>query len=238
MPLLKPEHFAGTGIDAKILDDVRIPLSDPWKREEQLWLPGGLIDVLRLHAGDRTSQVAGVLADRAIADNPWGLVKLGIVTLGGYFNHDLSEFRLWSDLGYGELPSEATVRLLRERFHFNVEGVARTPSLIFRYFEYGAVWLVVCLFALVPLALAMLVAQWKTRREPALLLALLAVGIVFGEVLCSHIISYRYLHPLPMLLLLCAAALLDPLLPKGSALWISLQRLSAADSAGAPFVLA
>ncbi|GAA0721737.1 hypothetical protein [Dokdonella soli] len=214
VPLLKPEHFAGTGVSPAILDEVRIPLANPHNREAHIWTPGGLISVLREHAGLRTREVAAMLAEHAIHDDPMGLVSLGIVTFAEYFDPWQRSERLHSDIGYGEPPGEQTLALLRERFHYEAAGVARTPTPILRYFEQGALWLVICLFALLPLALTMLHLQWRVRPAPALLLALLAAGMVIGEFLCAHIISFRYLHPLPMLFLICLAATVDRLLPR------------------------
>ena len=46
-PLVTSASFEGTGLDASLLDDVKIPLEDPHLREAQIWQPGGLIDVLQ-----------------------------------------------------------------------------------------------------------------------------------------------------------------------------------------------
>jgi hypothetical protein len=210
VPLLKPEHFAGTGVSADILHEVGYSLADPHQREAHIWQPTGLIGVLRSHAGPRTREIAGVLADRAIADDPLGLVRMGISTFAEYFDAQKLKERLSSDLGFDEPLNQKTSTLLRERFNYNATNMAWTP--VTRYFERGALWLVFCLFALLPLALLMLRLQWRTRPAPALLLTLLVVGLVLGELLCAQIISFRYLHPLPMMFALCAAALIDRLL--------------------------
>jgi hypothetical protein len=210
VPLLKPEHFADTGISAEILHEVKYSLADPHQRETHIWQPAGLIGVLRSHAGQRTPEIASVLADRAIADDPIGLVRLGIITFAEYFDTQLRSERLNSDLGFGEALDQKTLTLLHEHFHYEATNMARTP--VTRYFEHGAAWLVFCLFALLPLALLMLRMQWRTQPAPALLVALLAAGLVFGELLCSQIISFRYLHPLAMVFVLCAAAVIDRLL--------------------------
>ncbi|HZP67078.1 MAG TPA: hypothetical protein VFB32_12290 [Rudaea sp.] len=214
VPLVKPEHFAGTGVSSDVLDEVTRPLADPRQREAHIWAPDGLVAVLRRHAGERARDVAATVAARAIADDPFGLVRLGLATFGDYFEPWLWKQRLRSDLGYGELPDARTEALLRERFHYALGEVASTPTPVATYFERGALWLVVCLFALLPAAVFMLVRLWRTRPGPAVLVALLAAGLVAGELLCAHIVSFRYLHPLPPLFLLCIAAALDRVLPK------------------------
>ncbi len=40
-PLVRAEDFDGTRVDAHLLDEVRIPLSDETTREAQIWSPGG-----------------------------------------------------------------------------------------------------------------------------------------------------------------------------------------------------
>ena len=212
VPLLKPSHFAGIDVSPAILGEVGYSLTDPHLREAHIWQPTGLIGVLRKHAGARTRQIAGVLADRAIADDPVGVLRLGISTFAEYFDAQKRGERLSSDLGFDEPLDQKTLTLLRDRFHYDPSNMTRTP--VTRYFEHGAVWLVFCLFALLPLALLMLRMQWRTHPAPALLLVLLAAGLVLGELLCAQIISFRYLHPLPMVFVLCAAAVIERLLSR------------------------
>lgn len=209
VPLLKPEYFAGTGLKADILNEVGLPLDDPRKREAHIWRPGGLIAVLRAHAGEHANDVAEMLAERAIRQDPWGLVRMGMATFCDYFYVVLREDRLRSDLGFGELPDDRTLQLLREKFHYDLGQLPRTPTPVSRYFEHGALWLIVVLFALLPLAFVTVVSNWRVRPASALLIAMVAAGLVLGELLCSHIISFRYLHPFPPLFVACAALLAD-----------------------------
>lgn len=211
VPLLKPEHFAGTGVDPKVLDRVELPLDDPFYREAHIWSPRGLVAALREEAGPRTREVAGVLADRAIHDNPLGLVRMGLRTIKDYFDTQRRVERMRSDLGFGELPNAQTLQLLRDRFHYDYATVAQTDTPMSEYFGASSWWLIACLFLLAPLAILMFALERRTHPAPALLLALLAPGLVIGHVLCSHIISFRYLHPLPVLFILALAAIVDRL---------------------------
>lgn len=214
-PLLKPAHFDGTGIDASLLDRVMLPLSDPFLREAHIWRPGGLIAVLRAQAGPRTREVAATLADRAIHDDPVGLLRMGLATFKDYFDAPKRAGRMRSDLGIEELPNERTMQLLRDRYHYDYASVASAGSPVFTYFGYSSWWLMACLFLLAPLAVAMLLLERHWRPAQGLLLATLALGLVVGQLLCSHIVSFRYLHPLPILFLAFLAATVDRMLARG-----------------------
>ena len=164
---------------------------------------------LREEAGPRTREVAGMLADRAIHDDPFGLLRMGLITFRDYFDTAKRVERMRSDLGISELPNEKTMQLLRDRFHYDYASVAELDTPIFDYFEHASWWLIACLFLLAPLAVAMLLLERRHQPGPSLLLALLALGLVIGQLLCSHIVSFRYVHPLPVLFLLFLAAVID-----------------------------
>lgn len=214
-PLVRPEHFSGTGVDPAILQEVTIPLDNQRLREEQIWLPGGLIPILRAHVGDqRARAVAAILAKRAVADNPLGVARLGITTLPEYFDPPRREMRMLSDLGSGQPPDEKVLSLLRQWFHYDAARIARNHSPVKALFGSSGYWLMFCLFALAPIGLAL--AGLGPHRVPAvvMLVTVCAVGLVIGQVLCSHIISFRYLHPFPILLLLVGAGLTERLLER------------------------
>ena len=211
-PLLKAGHLTAAGLDPDLLDEVRYPLADARFREYQIWASGGLVDVLRTHAGDRVRDLAADLAARAIADDPFGVLRLGVETQLGYFDADTRRQRLWSDLGAGQPPDAGTLTLLRTRFSYDADGQARQGSSTWTYFSAGAPWLIACLFLLAPLGIAQALLAPAPYARAARLLALLCVGLWVGHTLCSHIVSFRYLHPFPLLALACAAALTEALL--------------------------
>ncbi len=72
-PLIRAEDFDGSGIDAHLLDEVKIPLADETLREAQIWSPGGLIEVLKQHAGARAFEAAGKIAAHAMRRDPLGV---------------------------------------------------------------------------------------------------------------------------------------------------------------------
>jgi hypothetical protein len=202
-PLVTSASFDGTGLDAALLDDVKIPLDDPHLREAQIWQPGGLIDVLKRRGGPRAYRIAARLASNAIANDPVGVVRLGLQTLREYFNADYYHARLVNDLGGDRLPDANTRELLKTHFDYDVTGVAQTPSPVYRYFENASAWLVCCLFSLMPLSMLVIAACRRRCSREGLLLGLVGIGLVIGQVLCSHIISFRYLHPFPVIEIMC-----------------------------------
>ncbi len=209
-PLVRAEDFKGTRVDAHVLEEVTLPLSDERTREAQIWTPGGLIDVLKRDAGTRAYKAASKIAAHAMRRDPLGVLELGIETTADYFDARLRQGRLVSDLGAGQLPDEQTLSLLRASFGYDAAGIARTPSPMYRYFESTPWWPTACLFALAPLSI---VAAFVARRRRAgLLLTLVSCGLVVGQVLCAHIVSFRDLHPLTVLVTLNAAIVVNAVL--------------------------
>jgi hypothetical protein len=97
------------------------------------------------------------------------------------------------------VPDANTLELLRMHFAYDATGVAQTPSPVYRYFENASAWLVCCLFSLMPLSMLVIAICRRRSSREGLLLGLVGIGLVIGQILCSHIISFRYLHPLPVI---------------------------------------
>jgi hypothetical protein len=212
VPLVKPEHFRNTGIPPAVLDEVTIPLADPGNREMHVWMQGGLIDAMNHYIPD-PDHAARKVSIRAARSDPFGLVRMGLATLADYFDAEVADARLQDDIGRRAVhPS--MIDELRRHLRYDATGMEQANTPATRWFAAGAPWLVACLFGLAPLALA---ALWLGRHGPRLelrvLLALASLGLVAGHVLFSHIVSYRYLHPLPWFVLanlaLCAQAFYD-----------------------------
>jgi hypothetical protein len=215
-PLVKPEHLEREGLSPQLLASVVPPLADPRMREAQLWLDDGLVAVLRRAAGDDTERHARHIASAALRDDPMGFIGLAVATTQDYFSARETAARMADDLGERAL-SEPMQAALRERLNYDAAHVHERRNLAARYFEHAGNWLIVCLFALVPLALVAALRVWPRRRSAALLLALTALGLVAGQLLFSHIVSFRYLHPFAPLALICAAAAFAPAARRRSA---------------------
>jgi hypothetical protein len=96
----------------------------------------------------------------------------------------------------------------REYFDLEVAPMAWQPSLTEWLFKHSRAWLPACLFALPLLAAFAAFGIPRERRKPAVLgLALVAGWIFFSQLFFSHIISFRYLHPFPPLVLMLGAVL-------------------------------
>ncbi|WP_257388160.1 glycosyltransferase family 39 protein [Tahibacter caeni] len=208
-PLVKPAHLQRVGLDPALLQQVGPVLADPREREAQLWLDDGLVSVLRRAAGPDTERLARKIAARALSDDPLGLLRLALATTADYFVASETAPRMADDLGTRPL-SDGMRTSLRERLGYvaATDATRLNPAAV--YFEQSGPWLIVCLFALAPLALVAALRLGRPRRSAALLLVLTMLGLVAGQLLFSHIVSFRYLHPFPPLLLLCAAAVLAP----------------------------
>lgn len=207
-PLIEPAHFRNTGVSPDVLREVTLDYRDPRLREAQIWTEGGLYDVLQRHSDD-PDRVARKISIRAAREHPIGLLQLGLLTVLDYFDPAVAAPRLQDDLGR-RAPSAELVADLREHLRYDVAGVHTRDTPALRWFEWGSKWLVACLFGLAPLALLVF---WRGRHAPRfelrLLLALTSLGLVAGHVLFSHIVSFRYLHPLPWFVLANLAVLLQ-----------------------------
>jgi len=205
-PLVEGRHFRNSGVSPEVLREVTIDYRDPRQREAQVWMEGGLYDVLRRHTHDPET-AARKISIKAARDNPFGLVKLGLLTVADYFEPAISNYRLQDDTGRrGANPQMIDDLKKHLRYDATELHQANTPAL--RWFVLGSGWLTACLFLLAPLAVVALWRGWNApRRELRVLLALASLGLVTGHVLFSHIVSFRYLHPLPWFVLANAAVL-------------------------------
>lgn len=212
-PLVKPEHLVEAGLPSDLLKQVGPPLPDLRAREAQLWLEDGLIAVLRRTAGPDTEAAARRIASSALRDDPLGLVRLSIATTVDYFNPRETAARLEDDLGVRPLGTTAMASV-RDQLNYDAATVHERRNPVARYFLFASNWLIVCLFGLAPLAVIAAFRIAPRRGGAALLLALTALGLVAGQLLFSHIISFRYLHPFAPIVLICAAAALAPAAPR------------------------
>ncbi|RYD15555.1 MAG: hypothetical protein EOP90_06275 [Lysobacteraceae bacterium] len=212
-PLITPAHFERVGLPADFAARLAFDLADPGTRPSQLWSPGGLADAIG-KAGLDVDATCRKLSAYAVRDDPFGVVRLGVRTLGGYFDPASSRLRLTKDLGRDPMPYPPNViESVATHWAYDLVGVAERWTPASRAFEQGSRWLVACLFLLVPIALANVLVHWNSpRRVQAVLAALFACGLVASEVLFSSIASYRYLHSLPFFMFVNA-------LPLGVALW-------------------
>jgi hypothetical protein len=208
VPLVTPDHFERVGLPRDFETRLDYPIADRRARMAHMWAAGGLTRALREDGVD-VERVARELSRMAIADNPLGLVHLGVDTVGDYFRAGSIRHGLDNDLGRRRIPSEL-LRGLNESWHYDATGLPTRVTPVSWYYEHTAPWwLVACLLLLAPLAALHLLAHWHTSvRIQALLLALVSVGLVLSHVLFVNVAFYRYLQPLPFFVFAVAVPLL------------------------------
>ncbi|WP_237054261.1 glycosyltransferase family 39 protein [Marilutibacter chinensis] len=195
-PLIKPEHFEGTGVSGRLLDEVERDLDDHWQRGHHIWGSDGLWPKLQ-QASENPEMVARTITRRAMLDDPLGLIRVNLETMNGYFDDKRVYWRMLDDEGQ-IAPSAPEIRDIKRKLDWDVQGLARSPSPARTWFSRSTQWLTFCLFALAPLSLLALAAGWNRQtRDQSLLLALTGLGMVAGHLLFAHIVSFRYLHAFP-----------------------------------------
>jgi hypothetical protein len=207
-PLLRPEHFAGTGCAPDLLSRVKFDLADPNLREAQLWSPEGLWDVMQ-RACPSPEAAAKTAADRALAASPLGLFPMAAATLAEHFDDAAARWRMDSDLGrYPLYPWFA--ESLKRNFDLDAEDFPYRHTATSRWFEAGRWWYTWTYLAMPLLALAI---GWRAvrRRDAAALAFALAAGLLaVCQALFTHTLCYRYLYAFPVLASLAAATLASP----------------------------
>lgn len=217
-PLVKPEHLLRVGLPAELLQTVGPTLHDYRMREAQIWQPDGLWKRLEAELDYRDAQQAArKIAVRAFQAEPQALLRMGFATLMDYFDDGLAVARLRDD--YGSVPPPPdTLDALASQLRYDARGLAEHPGVVGKLFLGSRWWLTFVLFALAPAALVCL---WLTRSDPrrraaACVIAFTALGLVASQLLFSHIVSFRYLHPMPVFLFLCAGLCLPRTLPRAA----------------------
>lgn len=206
-PAIRAEDLHDLGLRDDFLDHLLPGLADPRERENQLWRNNGLIPTLRGTLGaTQGSRAARKIASRIFKRDRAILFRLAIATQSDYFDPALSKARLQDDLGLKPYDAGFADWIARE-FRHDMAGMPERSSASFVAFGHSRHWLTFCLFALVPLAALMLSLHWRgPRRAEALLLFLSAGGLFLGHALFSHIVSFRYLHAFPWMLLIVVGA--------------------------------
>ena len=209
-PLVKPAHLVAENISPELLDRVQYKLSDPDLRNQQMWSPHGLIDVLGASASSSGDILAGRIARHAIHDDPFGLVRLDIHNLGDYFNTETAHAALRDDLASNRPYTDAQA-IAHSVLNTSVEATRLAESPAWRWFRFGAPWLVACWLAL-PLLGALACRRLHRNGRTAMggVLLLYALGLPVSHFLFLAIPSYRYLHSMPAFALIAIAVLSAP----------------------------
>jgi hypothetical protein len=125
-PLIRPQHFDGTGVSGNLLERVRIPLDDHWQRSHHIWDEGGLWSVLEENS-EHPELVARTITRRALLDDPIGLLRINLQTLGDYFDETRSRWKMLDDKG-ARIPDEDDLRLVRTWMGWDARGIESMES--------------------------------------------------------------------------------------------------------------
>lgn len=207
-PAVTAADFSGTDCDPGVLAHVQAPLDDPRTRERQLWGEGGLWAAMQRDC-PRPEAAADLVANRAFGRIFPRVLPMALTTTAQYFDDAEATWRMQSDLGHkGMLPLEL-IEPVQKYFFLDVKPIGFTDTATSLWFQYSRWWLTGC-FLLSPF-----VAIWLLvglRRDPrvaeARLLALVVFGLFLSQFLLSPIIAFRYLHPFPPLMIVCAMTIL------------------------------
>lgn len=208
-PLIEPQHFEGTGCPDDILKRFRRPLADPREREGHLWGEDGLWSAMQKYCPE-PERAAATVARRAERDHPIAMLGMGFETAAQYFDPYESTWRMDSDLGRkGMIPLEL-IDPVRRYFFMEAAPVPFTDSLVLGMFEHAKVWFTFCFFALPLLAWLVVVGSGRDAdAAPARGLATIALWLFFCQLIFSHVICYRYLHPFIPLTLIAIGVLAE-----------------------------
>jgi hypothetical protein len=215
-PILTPADAA----DPRLADLIRrgdeFALKDLLRRGHQRFAEGFLVDLFsKMEANPAIQEsVAKQTALNALFHRPLDVVWLSYKTFAGYW--DIEEIKSFAtiDLGHVDLPPEE-VDLLAKNFHWSTPaGITTEPkTLLQNYFL--AAWPYYFVALLVPFWCVL--STFLRGRPSYSLLLLFHSGLLFTTTMAlSEQPSIRYLQPLSLLTVLCAALCLSSLLRKPS----------------------
>ncbi len=208
-PLVKRDHLLQVELSPEILDRVAHPLTDPHSREAQIWSSGGLWAQIKNDVGEDQARVSGGrVAWLAVCSDPVGFIGLGINNVLGYLGGAEAEVRFSDDSG-NRRPDARLMSVLGDAL--GVEELPHANAGVGSWFRIARWWLPFAFFANVPVALIVMRREFR-RSDPSssiIVLSTTAIILVLAHTLFAHIASFRYLHPIPVLFVLCAVVLAD-----------------------------
>lgn len=205
-PLVQPRHLEGYDLPPDLLDTVVPPLRDPGQREMQLWSGDGL--VMRIKAANPTwaERIMRKIAAKALRDDVPGYFGLQWHMITSYFDADVAQARILDDLG-NRGPEPGMLDWLVENTGYDGRGVAESKTPAWLAFAHSRWWLTFCLFGVVPLGIAAIARAPAALKPAATYLTLVGAGMLAAQFLFSMIVSFRYLHAFPIVVLLLAATI-------------------------------
>jgi hypothetical protein len=202
-PLVKPEHLVDLQLPVDFLDQVKVPLADRRMREGQVWSDVGLVGTLMRYSKD-SEQAARKISMRALRDQKLAFVLMQLRTVGDFWDPPFAHDRIVTDAGNRPFQDKADQWLLQSFADIDMQFYKKL-SVSAQYFVHARVWFALCFTVLLPLAIGCwLHRRWRSKRWDAVLgalacLACCSQGVVM---LATTAPVFRYLHTLPVLLML------------------------------------
>lgn len=209
-PLIEAKHFEGTGCPPDILTRFKRPLADPREREGHLWGEDGLWPAMQKACANPELDAATV-AHRATNEHWFRMLGMGFATAAQYFDPGEATWRMNSDIGRkGMVPLEL-IQPVREHFFLDAAPIPFTDSTVLLAFQNARGWFTFCFFALPLLAwLAIVRSGYDAVRDaPVRALATIALWLFFCQLIFSHVICFRYLHPFMPMVWMIGALLVE-----------------------------
>lgn len=203
-PAVEPGDFPYPELRARVFSNLSYDLKDRFKRNEQLFAGGGLVDGIRQAVpGPEGNRAAMQTALNALKRSPSAVVMLSLATLGDYFNPHILREKMANDLAM----DDDQVELYREcrkicgrYIDFPARAGPRQPmTLTGYYYKYALPWY----WFLILTPLSCIPALLRTKNHPA---RAMMIEVSLAICVCVAVACFmtpfpvvRYLHPVSWL---------------------------------------
>jgi hypothetical protein len=195
-PAAAPADFYAAGLPPELFAKIALPLGGH-SREQQRWLPGGIISVVVEAVGEKAAdQTAKKIALNILERDPLAVMRVVISTVFDYFNLPYVTDAMLQDRGGHREVSAEYRKVFRDNFSFEVMPDPDQQSAVTYYYTYALPWY--WLLLLSPFLLGFMASRKPERRSIYLFLVLESVVLLAGISAMSCRVSVRYLQPLAM----------------------------------------
>lgn len=197
-PLIQEEYFEDRDLASRLVPST---LRDLSLREYNRWNNDGIVSRLIKTQPDRLTaeRIAGQVAKKIFINNPWGVIRMGLMTYGALWFEDSAHGSMKYDRGERELPEELLNDLSD---HYNLDGrkLPFLKTLTNTYYFAARLWYRVLLIS----PLILFIAFWVSGNElrPFIMFSFIAGSlIILIATMVATMPVVRYLHPLSWLVM-------------------------------------
>jgi hypothetical protein len=213
-PAVEPEDFPYPELRSAVFDDMLYDLKDRFKRNEQLFAHGGLVENIRWAIpGTDSNDAAMKTAINALKRNPAAIVMLSFRTLGDFFNLQILREKIANDLSI----DDEEIQLYRDcqdicgqQVEFPTPiGVPQPMTFTKSYYEGAFPWYWFLIFAPVLCIPALLRTEGRLAR---LMMIEAGLAICASAAIACFMTPFpvvRYLHPVSWLIFFPLAILVN-----------------------------